>query len=174
MTHVTCRLTAENRDQLQNPTLGNRVYTTFTFYLHAHRVYVTVWHLSITPIDRQQQRRRRVCCWARAEDTDWVSCCRRRRSAANASSVVLKADKEGSTQTCYDSSKFNFALPTINHSCTAALFRLPRALYDLLKTPFDFCHKCISCHCAENNLKCKYVHIDLLFLAVVLDPIGLS
>jgi len=25
MTHVTCRLTAKNRDQLRNPTLSNRV-----------------------------------------------------------------------------------------------------------------------------------------------------
>jgi len=31
MTHVTCRLTAKNRDQLRNPTLGNRVRVTFTF-----------------------------------------------------------------------------------------------------------------------------------------------
>ena len=31
MTHVTCRLTAENRDQLRNLTLGNRVWATFTF-----------------------------------------------------------------------------------------------------------------------------------------------
>ena len=31
MTHVTCRLTAKNRDQLRNPTLGNRVLATFTF-----------------------------------------------------------------------------------------------------------------------------------------------
>ena len=30
MTHVTCRLTAKNRDQLRNPTLGNRVWATFT------------------------------------------------------------------------------------------------------------------------------------------------
>jgi len=29
MTHVTCRLTAKNRDQLRNPTLGNRVWATF-------------------------------------------------------------------------------------------------------------------------------------------------
>ena len=28
MTHVTCRLTAKNRDQLRNPTLGNRVWAT--------------------------------------------------------------------------------------------------------------------------------------------------
>jgi len=27
MTHITCRLTAKNRDQLRNPTLGNRVGT---------------------------------------------------------------------------------------------------------------------------------------------------
>jgi len=29
MTHVTCRLTAKNPDQLRNPTLGNRVWATF-------------------------------------------------------------------------------------------------------------------------------------------------
>ena len=33
MTHVTCRLTAKNRDQLRNPTLGSRVWATFTFTL---------------------------------------------------------------------------------------------------------------------------------------------
>ena len=32
MTHVTCRLTAKNRDQLRNPTLANRVRATFTFF----------------------------------------------------------------------------------------------------------------------------------------------
>jgi len=32
MTHVTCRLTARNRDQLRNPTLGNLVWAIFTFY----------------------------------------------------------------------------------------------------------------------------------------------
>jgi len=32
MIHVTCRLTAKNRDQLRNPTLGNRVWATFTFF----------------------------------------------------------------------------------------------------------------------------------------------
>ena len=30
MTHVTCSLAAKNRDQLRNPTLGNRVWATFT------------------------------------------------------------------------------------------------------------------------------------------------
>ena len=32
MTHVTYRLTANYRDQLQNPMLGNRVWATFTFF----------------------------------------------------------------------------------------------------------------------------------------------
>jgi len=31
--HLQCRLTAKNRDQLRNPTLGNRVWATFTFYI---------------------------------------------------------------------------------------------------------------------------------------------
>ena len=33
MTHVTCRPTAKNLDQLRNPMLGNRVWATFTFLL---------------------------------------------------------------------------------------------------------------------------------------------
>ena len=33
MTHITCRLTAKNRDQLRNPTLGNRVWAMFTFFV---------------------------------------------------------------------------------------------------------------------------------------------
>ena len=33
MTYITCRLTAKNWDQLRNPTLGNRVWATFTFLL---------------------------------------------------------------------------------------------------------------------------------------------
>jgi len=32
MTHVTCRLTVRNWDQLRNPALGNRVSMTFNFY----------------------------------------------------------------------------------------------------------------------------------------------
>jgi len=36
MTHVTCRLTAKNRDQPRNPTLGNRVWATFTFFTRVH------------------------------------------------------------------------------------------------------------------------------------------
>jgi len=42
MTHVTCRLTAKNRDQLRNPTLGSRVWATFTFYLLRKVVHFTV------------------------------------------------------------------------------------------------------------------------------------
>ena len=33
MIHVICRLTANSRDQLRNPTLGNRVWATFTFFI---------------------------------------------------------------------------------------------------------------------------------------------
>ena len=45
MTHVTCRLTAKNRDQLRNPTLGSRVWATFPFFIfirHFTRVF-TGW-----------------------------------------------------------------------------------------------------------------------------------
>jgi len=39
MTHVTCRLTAKNRDQRRNPTLGNRVRATFTFFTRRRGCY---------------------------------------------------------------------------------------------------------------------------------------
>ena len=51
MTHVTCRLTAKNRDQLRNPALGNRVWATFTFLHLTRRVSVT-----------KMMNRRRRCC----------------------------------------------------------------------------------------------------------------
>ena len=44
MIYVTCRLTAKNRDQLRNPTLGNRVWATFTFLLE----YCAPWHYALT------------------------------------------------------------------------------------------------------------------------------
>jgi len=40
--HVTCRLTAKNRDQLWNPTLGNRVWATFTLLFAAPLCTYTV------------------------------------------------------------------------------------------------------------------------------------
>jgi len=56
MTHITCRLTAENRDQLRNPTLGNQVRATFTFTFY---LYVLIpWHLVLAA----------VRCWC--TDTD--------------------------------------------------------------------------------------------------------
>ena len=37
MTHVTCRLTAKNRDQLRNPTFANRAWAAFTPFLYVLR-----------------------------------------------------------------------------------------------------------------------------------------
>ena len=42
MTHVTCRLTAKNQDQLRNPTLINRVWATFTFLTYSILAYVNI------------------------------------------------------------------------------------------------------------------------------------
>jgi len=66
MTHVTCRLTAENRDQLRNPTLGrpNRVRVTFTFYLDFgcffERLVETLWtlHWAMHPLSSDYVFRR--------------------------------------------------------------------------------------------------------------------
>jgi len=34
MTHVTCRLTTKNRDQLRNPTIGNQVWATLNLFTY--------------------------------------------------------------------------------------------------------------------------------------------
>ena len=36
MTHITCRMTVKNRDQLRDPTIGNRLWATFTFFHYSH------------------------------------------------------------------------------------------------------------------------------------------
>ena len=41
MTHVTCRLTAKNQDQVQNPTLGNRVWASFLLTT-VHHLYTVI------------------------------------------------------------------------------------------------------------------------------------
>jgi len=48
MTHVTCRLTAKDRDQLRNTTLGNRVWATFLVWCH-HEKSSVVWCGVSTP-----------------------------------------------------------------------------------------------------------------------------
>jgi len=49
MNHITCRLTAKNRDQFRNPTLGNRVRATFTFFINVRsgKPKAVVWCLSV-------------------------------------------------------------------------------------------------------------------------------
>jgi len=91
MTHVTCRLTAKNRDQLRNPTLGHRVWATYTFLIlpgvrtslfnsliyHAYLTREktsatrTEWPNSAISLARQKNSRRSV--WIRfAPDTQFL------------------------------------------------------------------------------------------------------
>ena len=70
MTHVTCRLTAKNRDQLRNPTLGNRVYgLPLPFYFTNRNNCCRIADKSLTaaaataaaahrPLERQTDRQR--------------------------------------------------------------------------------------------------------------------
>jgi len=50
MTHVTCRLTAKNRDHLRNHTLGDRVWATFTFYGNLR----AIWDHTVLPATRRR------------------------------------------------------------------------------------------------------------------------
>ena len=46
MTHVTCRLTAKNRDQLRNPTLGDQAWATF-FTVHHLKLFLSIADVDI-------------------------------------------------------------------------------------------------------------------------------
>jgi len=48
MTHVTCRLSAKNQHQLWNPTLGNRVWATFTLLLV---LLLYLWYAGVRMLD---------------------------------------------------------------------------------------------------------------------------
>ena len=81
MTHVTCRLTAKNRDQLRNPTLGNRVWATFTFYTPLRPPFASMPSIRDTtgrcelPVSRHRNFDSgwwvTVWCW-RASETWWL------------------------------------------------------------------------------------------------------
>ena len=50
--YVTCRLTAKNRDQLRNPTLGDRVWATFYLLCIATDRLATYWKLAALVLSR--------------------------------------------------------------------------------------------------------------------------
>ena len=91
MTHVTCRLTARNRDQLRNPTLGNRVWATFTFLVHV------IW---TKPVE--------LCRWSRRVEGErlhrgcasnvWVSCVTAARRQVVTARAAARATRD---EVCY-------------------------------------------------------------------------
>jgi len=51
---LTCRLTAKNRDQFLSPTLGDRVWATFTFYPYGKVTYTRkVYYVSAFPKNKR-------------------------------------------------------------------------------------------------------------------------
>jgi len=65
MTHVICRLTAKNRDQLSNPTLGNRVWATFTFLLIHSSIHSFIVKAHRIPTITREQWKISICSWIR-------------------------------------------------------------------------------------------------------------
>ena len=59
MTHITCRLTAEDRDRLRNPTLGYRVWATFTFFLGELAVLPHILQLDLSGLLLRERRERK-------------------------------------------------------------------------------------------------------------------
>jgi len=94
MTHVNCRPTAKNRDQLRNSTLGNRVWATFTFFnIHTRTEfdewaknglsqqtllfslpaclgisYSAAWHISFKPVPKIRDSALHCFCLRGAEN----------------------------------------------------------------------------------------------------------
>ena len=74
MTHATCRLTAKNRDQLRNPTLGNRVWATFTFFTteHDESLCVTSRQRDSIPCRRSRDSKATWSTWYQPSSQDCV------------------------------------------------------------------------------------------------------
>jgi len=60
MIHVTCRLTAKNRDQLRNPTLGNRLLATLAFYVATDDLARTFRGLYVSVLGTQVSAAKRL------------------------------------------------------------------------------------------------------------------
>ena len=82
MTHVTCRLTAKNRDQLRNPTLGNRVRATFTFFTAAimPKLHVSSFQSSVFSLEGRSSTNVR-------DDDDAADCVKAASGAAGRANV---------------------------------------------------------------------------------------
>ena len=76
MTHVTCRLTAKNRDQLQNPTLGNRVWATFTFLTSFYNCCSTQSETVVWPSANSTDQTKTVTLQQVQSVLRWVTTCR--------------------------------------------------------------------------------------------------
>jgi len=71
MTHVTCRLTAKNRDQLRNPTLGNQAWATFSQLMSSTvaSALPTLSHTGAETIYSRVYMRQPQCSVGRSEHT---------------------------------------------------------------------------------------------------------
>ena len=76
MTHVTCRLTAKNRDQLRNPTLGNRVWAlSFLLYSLIKFVeYMQVLYTMLISVSRTRRRFAWCASWNYRKVCTWSAC----------------------------------------------------------------------------------------------------
>jgi len=76
MTHVTCRLTAKNQDQLRNLTLGSRVRASFTFqYPRFQDRGAAAGRDSVPCVGRTQFAVIRLVARRRRRDGDYSSSC---------------------------------------------------------------------------------------------------
>ena len=104
MTYVTCRLTAKNRNQLRNPTLGKRVRATFTFL-------TSYW----------KQECRRLSCYRRIKAGAWRNANFQYTILDTAATVEdkLKRISLKCSRSCRDQTRLQFLYFSIHHICAA-------------------------------------------------------
>jgi len=103
MTHITCRLTAKNRDQLRNPTLDNRVYGL---------------PLPFTCICRQRCILRKPTDGDRLTTCDWITAATHEPVGFLSRTVVKRVKPEMEIITSYFPNRFaEVAIP-----CSTAVF----------------------------------------------------
>jgi len=147
MTHVTCRLTAKNRDQLRNPTLGNRIWPTFTFTILCEYVRATIRYVGQKLAMRGKRPTRGLLVATVANSLDDCCACALRTRLVNRKSISAQHQLPTVFVT-FPSRRVNKVMV---NKCQVSFGFLPAKSKKLIRTVIAFCRSLLCLKTAYEN-----------------------
>ena len=154
MTHVTCRLTAKNRDQLRNPTLGNRLWATLLVNRGKHGFHTAAYTQTRPPgavSNRGRSLLSTIALFAVVFSRSWTTTSPSRVSPSTPSSslarrrhLVHRTTRAAYTERTRD--KTGASIDKTNYSTQYLLSSL------LFVTDTVLCRATMLQNCTQNNL----------------------